>query len=108
MALVAKSDTSTGSTACTSYVLRSNDLTFMITAPQGGPACGDASSSALPGYDPESAFAFIKAHGLAVRSIGARPSAPPLHIARKAQDHGVLACCGPIGAARTRPPWRGD
>ena len=71
MALVAKSDTSTGNMACTSFVLRSNDLTFVVTAPQGGPACGDASTSALPGYDAEAAFGFIRRHGLAVRSIGA-------------------------------------
>jgi 4-hydroxyphenylpyruvate dioxygenase len=70
MTLVAKSDTGSGNTACTSFVIQSNDLKFVITAPQMVSAVRSVGKCPLPGYDAEKAFAFIKEHGLAVKSIG--------------------------------------
>lgn len=67
--MVAKSDTGDGNTVCTSFVLKSNELVFVVTAPQ--PALiTDKANSAIPGYDTEAAYEFLKKHGLAVRSIG--------------------------------------
>jgi 4-hydroxyphenylpyruvate dioxygenase len=71
MTLVAKSDTSSGNTTCTSFVIQSKDLKFVITAPQTVPSLRLNGKCPLPGYDPEQAFDFIKEHGLAVRAIGA-------------------------------------
>lgn len=77
LSLVAKSDLTTGCTACTSFVLQSNAATVVITAP--GSSAGPAKTGAcpLPGYDADAAFDFVKVHGLAVRTIGARPSPLP-------------------------------
>lgn len=68
--LVAKSDMGDGNNVCTSFVLQSNELVFVVTAPHPA-AAADKANSAIPGYDTEAAYAFLKKHGLAVRSIGA-------------------------------------
>ena len=44
MALVAKSDQSTGNTQFSSYVLKCNDVVFTLTSPYGGTASEAASS----------------------------------------------------------------
>lgn len=69
MQLTAKSDTSDGNSVCTSCVLQSDELVFVITAPQSF-ANAQPGTSAIPGYDAERAFDFFKKHGLAVRAIG--------------------------------------
>lgn len=69
MQLVAKSDMGDGNNVCTSFVLQSNELVFVVTAPQPS-VTTDKATSAIPGYDVEAAHAFLRKHGLAVRSIG--------------------------------------
>jgi 4-hydroxyphenylpyruvate dioxygenase len=77
MPMVAKSDQSTGNTEHASYVLRSEDLTFVFTAPYAVPAAAAAaaataapSTSPFPGFDASRAHAFFSKHGLAGRAIG--------------------------------------
>jgi 4-hydroxyphenylpyruvate dioxygenase len=70
MTLVAKSDVSTGNSSCISQVVQSNDITFVITAPQAPHMVRDDSECSLPGYSNSAAFDFVRKHGLAVRSIG--------------------------------------
>ena len=86
MQLVAKSDMGDGNNVCTSFVLQSNELVFVVTAPQPAVAT-DKANSAIPGYDTEAAYAFLKKHGLAVRSIGA-----PLSPSTPGTAH-TSACC---------------
>ena len=78
MSLVAKADLTTGCDACSSFVLRSEDTTFVVTAPS---ALRAAESELplrcpIPGYDGDAAFDFVRVHGLAVRTIGALPWPP--------------------------------
>eukprot|EP00904_Undaria_pinnatifida_P006365 jgi/Undpi1/2859/HiC_scaffold_14.g06236.m1 len=86
MSLVAKSDQSTGNTQHASYVVQSNDLRFVCTAPYSllsaapsPPSSAEAavgavntasSCSPLPGYDPKAAHEFFRRHGMAGRAIG--------------------------------------
>jgi 4-hydroxyphenylpyruvate dioxygenase len=73
MPMVAKSDQSTGNTEHASYVLHSEDLTFVFTAPYAVPAAAAAaaqSTSPFPGFDASRAHAFFSKHGLAGRAIG--------------------------------------
>ena len=70
MTLVSKSDLSTGNTTCVSHVVQSNDVTFVVTAPQAPHMKGEHDECPLPGYSNDAAFMFIRTHGLAVRSIG--------------------------------------
>ncbi|CAN0084784.1 unnamed protein product, partial [Ectocarpus sp. 12 AP-2014] len=90
MKLVAKSDQSTGNAQHASYVVQSNDLRFVCTAPYslattpttGGAAgdrrdsssrvadVGESGVSPLPGFDPAAAHEFFRRHGLAGRAIG--------------------------------------
>eukprot|EP00752_Nemacystus_decipiens_P018320 g16436.t1 len=87
MKLVAKSDQSTGNTQHASYVVQSNDLRFVCTAPYslatappptagmtsaeaGPPSASSSSSSPLPGFDPAAAHEFFRRHGLAGKAIG--------------------------------------
>lgn len=75
MTHVAKQDLTTGSKTSISHVLRSNDLTFVFTAPVAGGEAFDAaganfSESNEHGYCPAFAEDFVKRHGLAVRAIG--------------------------------------
>lgn len=69
MQLVAKSDMADGNNVCTSFVLQSGELVFVVTAPQPAVA-KDTAKSAIPGYDGDVAYEFLKKHGVAVRSIG--------------------------------------
>jgi len=71
MPCVAKSDLSTGNHSYASYVLQSNELVFVFTAPYCNGASA-SSSSALPhpGFEQEEAHAFVRTHGLAVRAVG--------------------------------------
>ena len=69
MGLVAKSDQSTGNSQFASYVLNSNDLTFVITAPYSQQA-NPGANSPTPWYNKQQAIEFATKHGLAVRSVG--------------------------------------
>jgi len=68
---VAKSDLGSGNSVCTSYVLRSGELTFIVTSPQSIVNSQEDTICPFPGYQCETAFEFIKKHGVAVRAIGA-------------------------------------
>eukprot|EP00892_Ulva_mutabilis_P002238 jgi/Ulvmu1/12014/UM083_0027.1 len=70
MQVVARSDLGSGNNICTSLVLRSGELTFIVTAPQSVANIQPSSTCPFPGYDCGIAFEFIKKHGLAVRAIG--------------------------------------
>ncbi|CAM9725002.1 unnamed protein product, partial [Ectocarpus sp. 8 AP-2014] len=87
MKLVAKSDQSTGNAQHASYVVQSNDLRFVCTAPYSlattpttergagdrpDPSSrvadvGESGVSPLPGFDPAAAHEFFRRHGLAGR-----------------------------------------
>ncbi|PSC69061.1 4-hydroxyphenylpyruvate dioxygenase [Micractinium conductrix] len=69
LGLVAKSDQSTGNHHYASYVMQSGDLVMAFTAPLSIKA--DKSQSMPPvEYNQEEAYAFLKAHGMAVRAFG--------------------------------------
>jgi 4-hydroxyphenylpyruvate dioxygenase len=72
MGLVAKSDLSTQNTMFASYVLKSNDLCFVFTAPYSRHAWKSSppSKTPMPHYDQHQAHEFIASHGLAVRAVG--------------------------------------
>ncbi len=98
MTLVEKSDLSTGNTMFASYVLKSNDIVFVFTAPYSRVAwkhAGQASQTPVPFYDQDQAHEFISCHGMAVRSVGERTSR---------QASAVLACNEDIVHAGCRRP----
>ena len=72
MQLIAKSDLSTGNKSYASYVLNSNDLTFVFSAASYRPAGDDdaGSSAPFPAHDPSAMRAFVDKHGLGVRAVG--------------------------------------
>lgn len=72
MTLVAKSDQGTGNMHFASYVMRSNALTFTFTAPYSLAAPKETSQPPLDWYNQETAYDFLKKHGLAVRAVGLR------------------------------------
>ena len=84
MPTVAKSDQSTSNGVFASYVLKSNDLTFVLTAPYSRTVDKTNSRPALPWYKQDEAYAFLNKHGLAVRSVGrcCRVRAPVPHFGR--------------------------
>eukprot|EP00903_Cladosiphon_okamuranus_P005811 g5755.t1 len=122
MKLVAKSDQSTGNTKHASYVVQSNDLRFVCTAPyslatatppttstatseSGAPSSPSTppSSSPLPGFDPAAAHEFFRRHGLAGRAIGIE-----VEDAADAFQQ-CMASCGTAGVAANasvQPPTR--
>lgn len=71
---VAVSDLTTGNNLYSSVVLKSNDVTFVFTAPYHMNNHGDEKNNNemnIPyPYSQEFAFEFIKNHGLAVRAVG--------------------------------------
>jgi len=67
---VAKSDHSTGNSSFASYVLKSNELTFIFTAPYSRQAAPADSAPAVPSYKQDDIYAFVNKHGLAVRAVG--------------------------------------
>ena len=77
LSCVGKADLTTGCTSCTSFVLRSNAATVVITAPGASMKSQLTGTCPLPGYDPDAAFQFVKVHGLAVHTIGALNPAIP-------------------------------
>jgi hypothetical protein len=83
MTLVAKSDLSTGN-----YVLQSNDVMFVITAPQFLANIKPDAPVAIPGYDPKQAYAFVQKHGLEVRTLGA--GASPVRCCKHVGHPGAL------------------
>lgn len=76
MPLVAKSDQSTGNSAFASYVLKSNELTFIFTAPYSRKLTLTEGDLAVPSYNHDSIYHFINSHGLAVRAVGRLGTAP--------------------------------
>ena len=69
---VAHSDLSTGNNRYSSVVLKTNDVRFVFTAPYQVEHDLNKKETNVPypAYSQESAFEFIKQHGLAVKSIG--------------------------------------
>eukprot|EP00955_Chlamydomonas_euryale_P082169 363682-Chlamydomonas_euryale.AAC.3 len=74
MTLVGKSDLSTANSRYASYVLKSNDLKFVFTAPLSRKAWvySPPTQCPLESFDNEYAHEFVASHGLAVRALGAR------------------------------------
>lgn len=70
LSFAAKSDQGTGNQHCASYVMKSNDITFVFTAPYSTSSEKSNSAPPLPWYDQELAHSFHKKHGLAVRALG--------------------------------------
>lgn len=71
MQLVAKSDLSTGNNVYASYVVQSNDLTFVFTAPYNT-ANVEATSPPHPSFNTDETNKFLTQHGLAVKAVGIR------------------------------------
>ena len=71
MTQVAKADITAGCTMCTSIVNKCEDIVFVVTAPNAVDDDMAVHSCPIPHYDPDTAFEFVKKHGMAVRSIGA-------------------------------------
>ncbi|KVH90690.1 hypothetical protein Ccrd_007270, partial [Cynara cardunculus var. scolymus] len=108
MPIVAKSDISTGNTTHASYLLRSSQLLFLITAPYSATiSTVDTNTASIPTFSHAACRAFIAAHGLAVRSVaievddaelaysisvynGAKSSSPPITLGEQ-ENAGVLA-----------------
>ena len=88
MPLVAKSDHSTGNSHFASYVLKSDDLTFVFTAPYSRLATTVDNDAAVPSYNVDAIYSFVNKHGLAVRAVGELRCPLTLH----AELH-VLLCC---------------
>lgn len=72
MQLVARSDLSTGNELYSSYVMKSNDIYFVITSPMGarGRELGGAGLATWENFDQELAYDLIKKHGPFVRQVG--------------------------------------
>ena len=69
MSNTAKSDLSTGNKTYASYVMKSNDLVFVFTAPYNSPDWTDTNMP-HPNYDSAKANKFVIDHGLAVKACG--------------------------------------
>nr|XP_028963995.1 4-hydroxyphenylpyruvate dioxygenase [Malus domestica] len=101
MPMVAKSDLSTGNQIHASYLLRSDDLVFLFTAPYSPTLTRNAdparprTTASIPTFDHSASRAFSATHGLGVRAVaiqvedavsaftasvahGAKPSAAPI------------------------------
>lgn len=72
MTLIARSDQGTGNQHFASYVMNSQDITFVFTAPYSTTTNKKDSTSPMPWYSQDAAHEFIKKHGLAVRALGLR------------------------------------
>ena len=71
MHLVAKSDQTTGNQTYASYVIQSNDMTFVCTAPYSTQTDkGTNNNMANPGYNAYEAHDFVRRHGFAIRALG--------------------------------------
>ena len=70
MPQVAKSDHSTGNSSFASYVLKSDQLTFIFTAPYSRVAAPADNAPAVPSYKMDAIYSFINKHGLGVRAVG--------------------------------------
>ena len=70
MPLVAKSDHSTGNSSFASYVLKSDDLTFIFSAPYSRQAAPADTSPAVPSFNMDTMYSFVNRHGLGVRAVG--------------------------------------
>jgi 4-hydroxyphenylpyruvate dioxygenase len=70
MRQIAKSDMTTGNKDYVSFVLQSNDIKFVITAPYGIPCDNAGSDMPHPAFDKAHAHKFVSDHGLAVRAMG--------------------------------------
>lgn len=79
--MVAKSDHSTGNSSFASYVLNSNELTFIFTAPYSRQAAPSDLAPAVPSYNQDDIYTFVNKHGLAVRAVGANSAPITAHAA---------------------------
>lgn len=79
MPQVAKSDHSTGNSSFASYVLKSDELTFIFTAPYSQVAAPADSTPAVPSYNMDAIYSFINKHGLGVRAVGEWPKLAGKH-----------------------------
>lgn len=70
MQLVAKSDLSTGNQSYASYVLQSNELVFVFTAPYSANIERTSSKEPLQSFSREGAKDFVNVHGLGVKAVG--------------------------------------
>lgn len=70
MQLVGRSDLSTGNQSYASYVLQSNELVFVFTAPYSSSLAGSSSHVPMLSYSRESALKFLDVHGLGVKAVG--------------------------------------
>jgi len=69
MKQVAKSDQTTGNSTYASYVLQSNELIFIFTAPYGESLDQTNTQPPHPGFRQDVAFDFCRKHGLAIRAV---------------------------------------
>lgn len=67
--LTGKSDQSTGNKAHASYLLQSENINMIFTAPYRQAEPEDAASKAIPSFNSDSAFDFFDKHGLGVRAV---------------------------------------
>ena len=72
MGLRCKSDASTGNGTYASYAMKSNDLTFVFTAPYGVESGGSRGEAPHPGHEGRAMMRFFEKHGLAARAVGVR------------------------------------
>jgi 4-hydroxyphenylpyruvate dioxygenase len=70
MALVAKSDQSTGNSTYASYVMQTNDVKIVFTAPYAASTDKSQSKIAHPRFDVAKTQAFFSKHGVAASAIG--------------------------------------
>eukprot|EP00850_Spirogloea_muscicola_P002081 SM000008S22170 [mRNA] locus=s8:134648:137011:- [translate_table: standard] len=70
MRLVAKSNQTTGNQTYCSYVLQSNDLVFVFTAPYSSKIDQSSTRMPHPAFQADNARRFFATHGLGVRAIG--------------------------------------
>jgi 4-hydroxyphenylpyruvate dioxygenase len=70
MKQVGKSDLTTGNKDYTSFVLQSNDIVFVMTAPFSTKCDNSGSDIPCPNFDRVLAQNFISDHGLAVKAVG--------------------------------------
>eukprot|EP00271_Cylindrocystis_brebissonii_P013236 TRINITY_DN32930_c0_g1_i1.p1 TRINITY_DN32930_c0_g1~~TRINITY_DN32930_c0_g1_i1.p1 ORF type:complete len:425 (-),score=78.19 TRINITY_DN32930_c0_g1_i1:1320-2594(-) len=69
MPTIAKSDMSTGNQTYSSFALRSNDLTFVFSAPYSTKLDQAGTKKPIPNYDAQTALSFFTTHGLGVRAV---------------------------------------
>ncbi|XP_022936952.1 4-hydroxyphenylpyruvate dioxygenase-like isoform X1 [Cucurbita moschata] len=100
MPIVAKSDLSTGNMTHASYLLRSGQLCFLLTAPYSPYIAAAAnlspeSTASIPSFDHSACRAFAGRHGLGVRAIALEVEDAEIAF-RTSVAHGAKHSCPPI------------